>query len=157
MRYRLLLAGSAALLLAAGAQAQLRLPHLVQQPGQRGPAPVGAVQLQGIDAARADFAAQTGSATIYFGIGSSGLGAPAIATLAAQARWLLRHPEIVVQVEGFGDPSDTRDHALAIGADRAEAVRNYLMLLGVPSGQLTTVSFGKERVGPGRAQTVLVR
>ena len=69
--------------------------------------------------------------------------------LQAQAAWLRRHPEIVVRIEGHGDASDTRDHALAVGARRAEEVRNYLVLLGVPAAQLGATS--SARNGPARA------
>ena len=77
--------------------------------------------------------------------------------MPAQAAWLRRHPEVVVRIEGHGDPRDTRDHALAVGAARAEEARNYLVLLGVPAAQVSTTSWGKERPGLGRAVTVLVR
>jgi peptidoglycan-associated lipoprotein len=128
------------------------------------PAPI----VVGIDALRGEFAAQSGSAIVYFGGDSSVLTAPAKATLAAQARWLMRHPELVVRIDGHADPSDTRDHALAVGARRAEEVRSYLVLLGVPAAQLSTVSWGKERVAVmgtapealalnRRAVTILVR
>ena len=42
--------------------------------------------------------------------------------------------------------SDTRDHALAVGARRAQEVRDYLILFGVPPAQLTATSWGKERL-----------
>lgn len=113
--------------------------------------------LQGIDALRAEFAAQSGGTTVYFGAGSANLGPPATTVLAAQAAWLRRHPEIVVRVEGYGDSGDTRDHALAVGARRAEETRSYLVLLGVPSAQVSTTTWGKERPGLGRAVTILVR
>jgi len=113
--------------------------------------------LQGIDALRADFLTRSGSDTVYFGNGSAGLGAPAIATLQAQAMWLRQHPEVAVRIEGSGDPGDTRDHALAIGARRAEEVRDYLVLLGVPAAQVTTTTWGNERPGTPRSVTVLVR
>ena len=113
--------------------------------------------LQGIDGVRADFVARTGSEAVYFGQDSVLLGAPARATLAAQAQWIRQHPEVVVRIEGYGEPNDTRDHALAMGARRAQEVRDYLVLLGVPAAQLSTTSFGKERGGPPRAVTVLVR
>jgi peptidoglycan-associated lipoprotein len=118
-----------------------------QLPGlrRRAPAPPAPV-LMGIDALRADFIARTGSDKVYFGGDSSGLTPQATATLSAQAQWLRQHPEVVVRIEGHADPSDTRDHALAVGARRAEEVRNYLILMGVPPAQLTTVSWGKERV-----------
>ena len=113
--------------------------------------------LAGIEAQRADFLAKSGSDTVYFGLGTAVLGAPAKATLAAQAAWLRQHGDVVVRIEGCGDGGDTRDHALALGARRAEEVRDDLVLLGVPAAQLTTTSFGKERPGPARAVIVLVR
>jgi len=137
-------------LVAGAASAQFRVPLLApRQP----PAPV----LVGIDALRADFQAHAGTDTVYFGAVNAQLGPPARAVLQAQALWLLQHPEVVVRIEGHGEVSDTRDHALAMGARRAEEVRTALVLMGVPTGQLTTMSWGKERPGPPRAVTVLVR
>jgi peptidoglycan-associated lipoprotein len=145
---RRLLAFCALAIVASSASAQL--------PGlrKRGPAPP---VLQGIDAARADFLAKSGADTVYFGADSSVLGAPARATLAAQAQWIRMHPEVVVRIEGHGEPNDTRDHALAMGARRAQEVRDYMVLLGVPAQQISVTSLGKERPGAPRAVTVLVR
>ena len=117
----------------------------------------GAPLVQGIDAQRAEFAAQSGGTTVYFGIGSAILSAPARTVLTAQAAWLRRHPEVVVRIEGYGDTGDTRDHALAMSARRAEEARDYLLLLGVPAAQVSIASWGKERPGLGRAVTILVR
>lgn len=140
-----------------------------QLPGlrKRGPAPAAPIMI-GIDALRADFIARSGSDHVYFGGDSSVLTPQAAATLQAQAAWLRLHPEVVVRIEGYADSSDTRDHALAVGARRAEEVRSYLVLLGVPAAQLTTLSWGKEKpvvLGTSpealaqnrRAVTVLVR
>ena len=80
-----------------------------------------------------------------------------LAALGLQAAWLRKHPEVVVRIEGYGDALDTRDHALAVGARRAEEARSYLLLLGVPAAQVSTTSWGKERPGLGRAVTILVR
>ena len=131
------------MLLASPASAQRRPP----------PAPL----LVGIDALRADFVAKSGTDTVYFGGDSAMPGDPAKAVLSAQAQWLLAHPEVVVRIEGYADQGDTRDHALAVGAKRAEEVRDYLVLMGVPAEQLSTMSWGKERYGVGRAVTVLIR
>jgi len=140
-----------ALLLGATA-AEAQLPFLRKRDAQ----PQQPV-LQGIDALRAEFAAQSGGTMVYFGSESTLLGPPARTALALQAAWLRRHPEVVVRIEGYGDSLDTRDHALAVGARRAEDVRSYLVLLGVPAVQVSTTSWGKERPGLGRAVTVLVR
>jgi peptidoglycan-associated lipoprotein len=144
----------ALMVIAAPAAAQRRLPVIIPL-GKAQPAPQPV--LTGIDALRAEFATQSGGTTVYFGIDGSQLGAPARAVLQAQAMWLRRHPEIVVRIEGHGDSSDTRDHALAVGARRAEEVRGYLVLLGVPAAQLSAMSWGKERPGAGRAVTILLR
>ncbi len=139
-------------LLVFSSAAEAQLPFLRKRDAQ----PQQPV-LQGIDALRADFAAQAGGTTAYFGSESTLLGPPAKAALGLQAAWLRRHPDVVVRIEGYGDSLDTRDHALAVGARRAEEVRSYLVLLGVPAAQVSTTSWGKERPGLGRAVTILVR
>lgn len=128
-----------------------------QLPGlrRRDPVPPIAVQ-QPIEVLRADFAAQSGGTTVYFVGGSSGLTPQARTILTAQAAWLRLHPFVTVRIEGHGDPGDTRDHALAVGARRAEEARNYLVLLGVPAPQVSAMTWGKERPGAPRAVTVLV-
>ena len=148
---RTLLAVAILASLAEAASAQRRLPVII---------PLGWAQpqpppLAGIDALRADFLARSGTDTVYFGINSAMLGAPARTTLTAQALWLRQHPEIAARIEGHADSNDTRDHALAIGARRAEEVRQYLVLLGVPAAQLSVTSLGKERPGAGRVVTVI--
>jgi len=131
--------------------ASAQLPGLTR----REPAPPVPVQ-QPIDVLRADFAAQSGGTTVYFIAGSSGLTPQATTTLANQAAWLRMHPEVTIRVEGHGDPGDTRDHALAVGAERAAGARNYLVMLGVPAAQVSAMTWGKERPGAPRAVTVIV-
>ena len=153
-RFVILAVGLASI--ASVASAQIRVPTIVQRviPGTRGQQPP---QLTGIDALRADFIARTGTDTILFGGDSAMLGMPARTTLAAQAQWLRQHPEVVVRIEGHADLIDTRDHALAVGARRAQEVRDYLVLLGVPAAQLTAVTMGKERpLGPGNARAIII-
>lgn len=141
---------------AAGAQLPGLRKYTPTDNAQRTVPALPGAPLGGIDAVRADFAAQTGGTTVYFGAGSAILAAPAKLVLGAQAAWLRRHPEVAVRIEGYGDGGDTRDHALAMGARRAEETRDYLLLLGVPGAQVSITSWGKERPGLGRAVTVLV-
>ena len=51
----------------------------------------------------------------------------------------------VVYLEGHADERGGREYNLALGQKRAEAVAKSLTLLGVASGQVEPVSFGKER------------
>jgi peptidoglycan-associated lipoprotein len=136
-------------LIGAAMPASAQLPFVRRPP----PQPV----LQGIDALRADFAAQAGGTTVYFAGDDARLTPIAKGLLSAQAAWIRRHPEVVVRVEGYASSTDTRDHALAVGARRAAEVRGYLVLLGVPSAQVTATSWGKEKAAPPSATTVLLR
>ena len=129
-------------MLASAAAAQDRGPPMA--------APVSIEQL------RADFLAKTGGTQVYFGVNSALIGPPARPMLAAQAQWLRMNPYVSVKIEGHGDGGDTRDHALALGARRAAAVREALILLGVPPQQLSITSWGAERPGPPRAEIRLV-
>src|SRR5690348_9427007 len=84
-------------------------------------------QLSPIELMRADFATQSGGSTVYFGLGAIQLSPQARQVLVAQARWIRQHPDVVVRIEGNADGGDTRDHALAVGARRAQEVRDYLV------------------------------
>jgi len=151
MRKELLLIAA---LIAAPASAQI-FPFLSKYP--TGPQPPAQPVQNPIEMLRADFAMQSGGTTVYFTPGSAQLTPQARTILSAQAGWLRQHPEIPVRIEGHGDPTDTRDHALALGAERAEEARDYLILLAIPAAQVTTMTWGKERPGPPAAVTTLVQ
>ena len=146
-----------AAMIAAPAAALLRIgPLIPRRPTTAAPAPAQPAPGQSpTDALRADFAAQSGGTTIYFAAGSAQLTPQARTILAAQAMWLRQHPTVPVRIEGRGDPTDTRDHALAMGAERAGEARDYLVLLGVPSAQVSAMTWGKERPGPPSAVTTI--
>jgi peptidoglycan-associated lipoprotein len=67
------------------------------------------------------------------------------ATLQRQAAWLAKWPNIKVTVEGHADERGTREYNIALGAKRANAVKEYLVSLGVSAARIDTVSYGKER------------
>lgn len=67
------------------------------------------------------------------------------AVLQRQAAWLGKYPSVRVTVEGHCDERGTREYNLALGARRANAVKEYLVSLGVSAGRLETISYGKER------------
>ena len=118
----------------------VRIPPVLRG-GPRGqpPPPVTIEMLQ------ADLVAKSGSDTVYFAGSGYGIDAAGQATLVAQARWLLANPAIRARIEGHADDRSPRDYALAIAERRADAVRDFLVLQGVPAAQLTTISWGKER------------
>jgi peptidoglycan-associated lipoprotein len=65
--------------------------------------------------------------------------------LGRQAAWLAKYPAVRVTVEGHADERGTREYNLALGARRANAVKEYLVSQGVSTARVETVSYGKER------------
>ena len=67
------------------------------------------------------------------------------ATLTKQAQWLRTYPAFTVTIEGHADERGTREYNIALGARRAQAVREYLASRGVEPSRMRTISYGKER------------
>ena len=82
---------------------------------------------------------------VFFGTDRSILEASARGTLVRQAEWLNQNGGINLTIEGHADERGTREYNLALGARRANAVRDFLISQGVNAGRLQTISFGKER------------
>ncbi len=83
--------------------------------------------------------------TVHFDYAKSDLHDSDRAILQRQAAWLQKYPSVRVTVQGNCDERGTREYNLALGAQRATAVRDYLVSLGVSSERVDTISFGKER------------
>ncbi len=91
---------------------------------------------------------------IFFGYDQYDLSQEARDTLGRQATWLNQYNSLRITIEGHADERGTREYNLALGERRANAVKNYLVALGVDGGRVTTVSYGKERPAvPGSNDT----
>ena len=82
---------------------------------------------------------------VLFDYDSSVLNPVATQTLDRQAAWLKQYPDVIVTIEGHADERGTREYNLALGDRRANAVKNYLVALGVGSDRVLTISYGEER------------
>jgi peptidoglycan-associated lipoprotein len=82
---------------------------------------------------------------IYFGFNAYTLTEEARKTLQVKAEFLKRYPKVKVTVEGHCDERGTAEYNLALGERRATTAYHYLIQLGIPSGSVTMISFGKER------------
>lgn len=91
-----------------------------------------------------DFVANVGD-RIYFDLNQATLDRGDQAVLDRQAAWLNRFRRISIIVSGNCDERGTREYNLALGARRAQVVKNYLVSLGVNANRIRTVSYGKER------------
>ena len=81
----------------------------------------------------------------FFDYDQSTIRADARAPLQTDADWLKRWTSTQIAVEGHCDARGSSEYNLALGTRRAEAVKQYLVDLGVPAGRITIISKGKEQ------------
>ncbi|MEX1250220.1 MAG: peptidoglycan-associated lipoprotein Pal [Hyphomonas sp.] len=91
-----------------------------------------------------DFRVNVGE-RVYFDLDQYRLDTEDQDILKRQAAWLSSYPNVRVLIAGNADERGTREYNLALGERRANAVKEYLVSLGVTSSRVDTVSYGKER------------
>ena len=82
---------------------------------------------------------------VFFGYDSSELDSDALELLQDQVAWLKQNSNVSITIEGHCDERGTREYNLALGEKRAQAVKNYLIGLGINPDRVSTISYGKER------------
>jgi peptidoglycan-associated lipoprotein len=91
-----------------------------------------------------DFVVNVGD-RVFFETDSTELTPQARGTLDKQAQWLQQYNRYAFTVEGHADERGTREYNIALGARRAQAVRDYLTSRGIDANRMRTISYGKER------------
>src|SRR6516162_9420677 len=91
-----------------------------------------------------DFIVNVGD-RVFFESDSSELTAQSIATLDKQAQWLQAYGQYAFTIEGHAAEHGTREYNIALGARRAQMVRDYLASHGASAQRMRTISYGKER------------
>lgn len=97
------------------------------------------------DVAGSDGGKIAGLNTIHFDYDKSSLSSDAKSKLKGNAEWIKSNGSVTVQIEGHCDARGTIEYNLALGERRAQAVRSYLIGLGVPASRLNIISYGEER------------
>jgi peptidoglycan-associated lipoprotein len=93
---------------------------------------------------QADLVASAGD-RVFFDFDKYDIRPDAQVRLESQAEWLKAYPQVTAAIEGHCDERGTREYNLALGERRANAVKNYLVALGIDPNRLVTISYGKER------------
>jgi peptidoglycan-associated lipoprotein len=106
--------------------------------------PVAALGNTAAPGSQQDFVVNVGD-RVFFDTNSSGLSPRARETLDKQAQWLNHYGQYDFMIEGHADERGTREYNLALGARRAQMVRDYLISQGVAAQRIRTISYGKER------------
>ncbi len=92
-----------------------------------------------------DFVVNVGD-RVFFETDSSELSPQSRVTLDKQAQWLNTYSQYgQFTIEGHADERGTREYNIALGARRAQTVRDYLIAHGVAANRMRTISYGKER------------
>jgi len=131
-----------ALRLGAALAVALAMGACAKNPGADDPALANASAA--VPGSQQEFVVNVGD-RVFFESDSTELSQQAIGTLEKQAQWLRTYPQYSFLVEGHADERGTREYNIALGARRAQAVREYLASRGVGAQRMRTISYGKER------------
>ena len=82
---------------------------------------------------------------VFFESDQTDLTSQSRATLDKQAQWLATYNRYSFTIEGHADERGTREYNIALGAKRAQSVRDYLASRGIEPSRMRTISYGKER------------
>ena len=83
-------------------------------------------------------------ANVFFDLDSSSIRDDARGPLSTNADWLKRWTATRISIEGHCDERGSAEYNLSLGERRANAVKSYLVQLGVPGDRIVVVSKGKE-------------
>ena len=103
--------------------------HLLPEPGIHG----------------AQFTSTPELKTVHFEFDRHYLRKEARDILKQNAEVIKRNPGWEMLIEGHCDNRGTIEYNLALGQNRAQAVREYYLLLGIPGNKVATISFGEEK------------
>ncbi|MDO3378183.1 peptidoglycan-associated lipoprotein Pal [Geoalkalibacter halelectricus] len=81
---------------------------------------------------------------VHFEFDAYTLSSRAQEILTRNAAYLRANPEVKVLIEGHTDERGSDEYNLALGERRAQAVRNFLISLGIAPERLSVISYGEE-------------
>lgn len=90
-------------------------------------------------------AAAEGLQPIYFDFDKSFVRADAKSVMKANAEWLKANPKVKIRIEGNCDERGTIEYNQALGQRRAASAKKYLTDMGISSGRISLISYGKEK------------
>lgn len=82
---------------------------------------------------------------VFFDFNKANIRTDETSTAQADAQFLNQHPEMKIQIEGHCDDRGSEEYNLALGASRANSLKESLRNEGVSANRISTISYGKER------------
>ncbi|SEK33340.1 peptidoglycan-associated lipoprotein [Roseateles sp. YR242] len=144
------LVAAAALAACSSTKLEEKPPVETAQPVTQAPAPAAPAPVERPPVATVDLGAQLDAAVsdkrvVYFDFDSFVVKDDNRTLIETHAKRLNNKKALALSLEGHTDERGGSEYNLSLGQKRAEAVAKSLTLLGVSSGQVEAVSFGKER------------
>jgi peptidoglycan-associated lipoprotein len=115
----------------------------VEAPREAPPAPVEEKKEEALPAP-VERAAE-GLQPIHFDFDRSFIRDDAKPVMQANADWLKANPKVKIRIEGNCDERGTIEYNQALGQRRAAAAKKYLTDLGISTGRISLISYGKEK------------
>jgi peptidoglycan-associated lipoprotein len=84
-------------------------------------------------------------ADVFFDYDSYDISAENQSVIVKDGTYLTAHPNIKVVIGGYCDERGSTEYNLALGENRASAVKKALIAIGVSADRIRTVSYGKEK------------
>ncbi len=87
---------------------------------------------------------------VYFDFDKYNIRPDMTSRMEENARFLMDHPNVKIEIQGNCDERGTNEYNLALGEKRALSAKRYLVNLGVDPSRIEVVSFGEEKpLDPG--------
>ena len=82
---------------------------------------------------------------VYFDYDKSDIRADQQSSIQADVAFLQQHSNVTFTIEGHCDERSSTEYNLALGDNRASAVKNALVSAGIAADRIKTVSYGNEK------------
>jgi peptidoglycan-associated lipoprotein len=87
-----------------------------------------------------------GMVPLYFDFDKSNIRKDQAGRMQTNADFMKKNAKSAIRIEGNCDPRGTNEYNMALGERRALAAKKYLVNLGVSDANLSTISYGEERI-----------
>jgi peptidoglycan-associated lipoprotein len=88
---------------------------------------------------------KAGVQDIFFDYDNYDIRTDAQSTLAKDADFLAKHPDVKVVIGGYCDERGSDEYNLVLGQNRAQAAKTALVTAGVAEDRIRVISYGKEK------------
>ena len=82
---------------------------------------------------------------LFFDFNKANIRPDETSVAQSDAQFLAQHPDVKVMIEGHCDDRGSEEYNLALGASRANTLKETLANNGVSTSRISTISYGKEK------------